>query len=79
MCKSTLLGEEVWKELKSGKGERDLKLKKNMRRFVSFGTKGHLDCIARSKIKIKAVVGAVIQQENGIYDKGSQGVFARKS
>ena len=40
---------------------REPKLKKNKTRFVPFGTNRRLECVGRSKVKIKAVAGAVLK------------------
>ena len=57
----SLLAEEVWKELKTTKGERVPKLKKNKRHLVPFGKNGQLECVGRSKVKIPIAAGSTVR------------------
>ena len=56
----TLIAEEMWLQLKPGKGLRKPKLKKARKRFIPYGTNQRLVCLGRSKVSLEVEAGARI-------------------
>ena len=57
----TLVTEEDWKYICPKQGKRKPKLKRTTRKFTPYGTRVNLECLGRTKVKIRAKAGATIR------------------